>query len=240
MIAVAAIVAIEQGGAAAVGDDDIEVAVVVEIGDRGAATHVLDAERRPAFGGHIFELAAANVFVEQVALPVAELGVVEFHVVGDVAVGAEDVEVAVVVVVEEFGAERQGQKARLQSGFERHVLELQLAEVAVQRVVLPRKGGKEDVRETVAVEIGDLGSHACHRLAVHVEPGVGGVRDVLEGSVALVAVQEIAHAVVGDKDVGPAIEVDIADHHAEPFAGAVGDARFDGDVGEGAVVVVVE
>ena len=41
VIAVAAIVAIEQRGAAAVGDDDIEVAIVVEIGDGGAAATCL-------------------------------------------------------------------------------------------------------------------------------------------------------------------------------------------------------
>src|ERR1035441_4250447 len=70
--------------------------------------------------------------------------------------------------------------------------------------------------------------------------GAGGVRDVLEGAVALVAVEEIAHAVVGDKDVRPAVEVDVADHHAEPLPGAVGDAGLDGNVGKGPVMVVVE
>src|SRR6185436_16624393 len=105
--------------------------------------------------------------------------------------------------------------------------ELQFPEVAVQGVVLPRKCGEEDVGQSVSVEIGNLGSHASHRFAVHVEPGVGGVGDVLESSVTFVAVEEIAYAVVGDKDVGPAIEVDVADLDAESLAGAVGDSGFD-------------
>src|ERR1039458_3563479 len=212
VIAVAAIVAIEQRRAAAIGDDDVEVAVVVEIGDGGAAAHVLDAKRRSALGRNVLEAAAADVLVEKVALLVAELRVVEFHVVGDVTVGAEDVQTAVVVEVEQLGAERQRQKARLQSGFEGHVLELQFAQVAVQRVVLARKGGEEDVGKAVAVKIGDLGSHAGHRLAVHIETGARGVRNVLERAVALVAVKEIAHAVIGDKDIRPAVQIDVADH----------------------------
>src|SRR5450756_58836 len=138
---------IQQRRAAGVGDDDVQVPIVVEIGHGGAAAHVLDAKRRSALGRNVLEPAAADVLVQKVALLIAELRVVEFHVVGDVAVGAEDVEVAVVVVVEQLGAERQRQKARLQSGFECHVLEGQLAEVAVERVVLSRKGREEYVRE---------------------------------------------------------------------------------------------
>src|SRR5450759_1253334 len=205
-----------------------------------AAADVLDAKRRSALGRNVLEPAAADVLVEKVGLLVAELRVVEFHVVGDVTFGAENVEVAVVIVVEQFRAEGQRQKARLQSGLERHVLELQFAQVAVQRVVLSRKGREEDVREPVAVEVGDLGSHARHRLAVHVETGARGVRDVLERAVALVAVQEIAHAVIGDKDVRPAVQVDVAGHHTEPLPRPVGDARLDRDVGKGPIMVVVE
>ena len=55
----------------------------------------------------------------------------------------------------------------------------------------------------------------------------------------MVVVVEAVLAEVGDVDVGPAIVVVVGDGYAYAPA-VVGDSGFIGDVGEGAVVIVVE
>src|ERR1035438_8805636 len=61
VIAVAAVVAVEQRRAAAIGDDNVEISVVGEIGHGGGAADVHDAKRRSALARNVLEAAAADV-----------------------------------------------------------------------------------------------------------------------------------------------------------------------------------
>ena len=89
-----------------------------------------------------------------------------------------------------------------------------------------------------AVDVGAVGAHARLRLAVGVEPHAGAIGLVDEGALAGIAVEKIAHGVVGDVDVGQAVAIVVAERHAEPLAGRIGDAGLLRDVGERAVAVV--
>ena len=114
------------------------------------------------------------------------------------------------------------------------------AAVAVERVQLLGEVGDEDVGQAVAVDVAAIDAHAGLRLAVAVEADAGAVRDVGEGAVAVVPVEEIPHHVVGDVDVGVAVAIEVAERDAEALAGGVGDPRRPRDVGERAVAVVAK
>ena len=84
-------------------DHQVEAAVVVEVADREAAAHARVGEHGAVARRDVVERAVAAVAVEQLALPVAggraEPRLVELRV--HVAVDGDQVEPAVVVVVEE-------------------------------------------------------------------------------------------------------------------------------------------
>ena len=92
----------------------------------------------------------------------------------------------------------------------------------------------------VAVVVGDRRAHAGLLASVFVEGRAGGDRDVGEGSVVIVAVENAGRAVAGDEDVGPAVVVEVERGDAEGVV-AVGlvDVGFGGDVFEGAVAAIV-
>ena len=83
-----------------VDDDDLDVAVVVEIADREAARGMRRHDARPRVVGDIEELLVAAVPVEQALLVkrLADAACVDIRI--DVPVGDEDVLPAVVVEVE--------------------------------------------------------------------------------------------------------------------------------------------
>src|SRR6185369_846687 len=107
-IAITPVIAQQQRVAAGIAHHDVQVAVVVEIGHRQTAAHMLDAKRRTAYRRDVAKMAAAKVPVKQVGLTVRKLRVEEFHIIDDVSVGDIDVRITVVVEVEDLGAEAEG------------------------------------------------------------------------------------------------------------------------------------
>ena len=114
-----------------------------------------------------------------------------------------------------------------------------VAEVLVEGIGVAGEVGFDDVEQAVAVEVTDGDAHAGLGFAI------GRVGDaafdgfVLEGAVALVAIEGGGGGVVGDIDVGPAVVVEIGDGYREAVgADGVEDAGLFRDVGEGAVAVV--
>src|SRR5262245_36028938 len=99
-----AAVAQQQRRVAVVGDDDVHIAVVVEIGERSPASRVRRRETVARRFGHFDEFARAVVAEELIDLFVAD-GRGQFDLRVDVAVGDEEVEPTVVVEIEETAAE---------------------------------------------------------------------------------------------------------------------------------------
>ena len=92
------------------------------------------------------------------------------------------------------------------------------------------------VEVAVAVEVGERGGGR----PVAVAAEAGGVRGVLEGAVAAVAVKGVGPP-AGDEQVGVAVVVDVADGDAVAIsAGEGGDPGGFGGVLEGAVAAIVE
>src|SRR5207247_4961678 len=81
----------------------------------------------------------------------------------------------------------------------------------------------------------NIHAHARKSLPVFVITGAGRHGDVFKGAVAFVVIERLAHAVVGDEDIRPAIVVKIGKGDAEGLAIRVSDSRLDADVVESAV-----
>ncbi len=218
-------------------DDDVEFAIVVEVGDGEPSTDAFDLQRRTRLSRDVAELAA-DVLVQQILFRVRQVGLIQLDVVHDVTVGDVNVQVTVVVHVVELGTEAERDEAGTQTGLRRYVLEQALAEVGVERVQLFGEVGDEEIRETIAVDITAIDAHTRLRLTVGVEADTRGVGNVGERAVAVVAVQEVPHHVVGDVDVGVPVTIVVAERDAETLAGRVGDAGLLRDVRKRPVPVV--
>ena len=208
---------------------EIDAAVLVEIGgDQRARDRELGAER-PRLRAGIDEVTVA-ILPQQTGL-----GVVvpegsrnrqqRSRPSLDASVHLREVEVAVVVVVEERGAETGEVETRgAEADGRRGVLEAVGALVAEQRVGLADQMGDEEIEIAVVVDV--AGDHAHPRLGQPVQV-VGRTqhhRVVDERAVALVDPEVVGIGVVGDVDVEPAVVVEVGGHDAETGVLDAGDA----------------
>ena len=143
-------------------------------------------------------------------------------VVGDVAVGGEDVEPAVEVVVEEEAGEGQRQQRRLADGRgRRFVDEEAFPLVLVKGNHLVGEVADHQAWPAGAVVVGGVDAHAGARDARFVERHARGDGDVGEGAVLLVLVEPVRLGVVGDEQIEPAVAVVIEQRDAERLRGRV-------------------
>ena len=145
------------------------------------------------------------------------------HVVG-MAVGQDQIDGAVVVVIEELQSPAAEQARRLGDAVGvRDVAEGLVLLVAVEREHLLIDVGDEEVLVAAAEDVGRIHAHAGARLAAVAEGDFGGQRDLLEFPSArcrraAIHVEEILHRVVGDEQVHPAVVIDVRGDHAEALA----------------------
>ena len=216
----------EQGGRAVlVVDDDVDVAVVVDVAERRAPAHVLGVEVRARRRGSPAGTACRLVDVaeEQGDLLVVDRLAEQAAVVVDVPVGHEAVGPAVVVEVGQRAAPADPRHGVGRQAEERRdVEEDPLAQVLVERVVLVGEIGDEQLGQAVAIDVLGVHPHPRLRLAVDVVGGARELGDVVERAVAPVEEQEVGVHVVGDVDVDQAVVVDVGRHHAEAVAVVAG------------------
>ena len=161
--------------------------------------------------------------------------------VGDVTVGGQEVEPAVVVGVEEGDAEAQAVSAgRVQADRGRAVGEEARAEVLVERGRLAEEVGDGQVEPTVAVEVAAGDPHPCAITAAAGRRQAGLVAGFLEAQAAPIAEQEVGRPVVGDEQVDLAVLVEVGGDHAQAPAVAVDDPGFTRHVDEPAAIVAEE
>ena len=156
-----------------------------------------------------------------------------------VAIGDKQIAVAVVVGIEKARPPRQiGNRALAQPGEEGLIDKGAVAEVFVQGIGLPLKVGDEKVVVAVVVVVAHVNAHARFDVAVLVVRHAG--QQCFFGKVAgaVVEIQEVQGLVVGQVEIGVAIEIHVAENHAEFLA--LGTAQPGGhrDVGKGAVALV--
>ena len=240
-MALAGVVLQQHRRGAVVADEHVHTAVVVVVADGQPARRKGLRKHRPRRRTDVLQLALTVVLEHQQRLLVFHLlAVLLDHVVG-VAVGEEQIHVAVVVEVEELQAPARQQARRLRDAVRGgDVGEELVAVVAVEREHLLVDVGHEQVLPAVLVEVGRIDAHPRARRAVGAEPHLGGQPDLFPLALAAVGEEEVLDGVVGDEQVDEAVVVDVGGHHAQRLAHGAGDVGAGGDVGEGAVAVVVE
>ena len=134
------------------------------------------------------------------------------------AVRDEDIKGAVVVIVDEAGAEAHVERARLpQSGLVDRVRERAVSVVAIERVRLVRQVRHEDVEQAVTVVVACVHAHARLGHAVEAVRAPGKQPGLYERAVPAVEKQVVRRVVVRDVQVGGAVIVQVRCHDAEPL-----------------------
>ena len=160
---------------------------------------------------------------------------------GDRAVGDEQIEESVGVVVEPGRAEAgEGEAAHGETEALCGVFEESVAVVAVEGVGFAGEVRHEQVVVAVLIEVGGGDAHACLGSSVGVEGRAGGKGGVLEATLALVDPKLVGIAVVGDVDVDEVVAVEVGGGDAESAAEGLVDAGLGCGIGEAAVTVVAE
>ena len=238
---VAAVVAEQLRGTAIGRDHQIEVAVVVDVGVRGAARDDLPPERGPGLRRQLLEAMPAEIPEQVRRLRVGDLRLDRADVVGDVAVGGEDIGQPVEVDVEEETGEREREERCLPHRRRRRFVDEQpVPLVMVQRHHLVREVADDEAGPAAAVVVGGVDAHARARDAGFVERDAGRHADVREGAVSLVAIQLVRLRVVGDEQIEPAVGVVIDQGDAERFGRRVIETGAMRDVLERPVPLVPE
>ena len=111
------------------------------------------------------------------------------------------------------------------------------AVVAIQPVVFQLVVGDEEVEIAVLVYIAGIDAHARLAGPVCAQRGPGQQAGLGKGAVALVDVVEIGRQIVGHVQVGVAVPIVVASHHAQPIALAR-DTRLAADLGKDAVALI--
>ena len=166
------------------------------------------------------------------------LRVVLDHVVG-VAVGQEQIDQAVVVVIEELQAPAAQQPGGLRHAVRRRdVGEELVAVVLVEREHLLIDVGDEQILLPVAVDVGSVDAHPRSGLTVGAESNLRGQRNLLPLALATVREQEVLDGVVGDEQIHQTVVVDVGGDYAKRLAQRPSDVGAGAHVGEGAIAVV--
>ena len=153
-------------------------------------------------------MACAGVAIEFFRFGVLHVGMVAGDVVEDVAVNDEKIPPAVIVEIEEAGAEAAVEDVGLaEAGSDGAVDESAVAVVGVEAIQFEIEMADIKIHAAVVAEIGGIGAHAGFGATIFAEAGTGGVADVAERAVAIIEVEEISLGVVGDEDVGPAVVI---------------------------------
>ena len=220
----------QPGGAVVVRDDEIRVAIVVHVAGGQTATDERGlAVEQP--GGRRLEAASAravgHVQKGLVRLVQGEGIVFRARPSGgerDGAVDRREVEPAVVVEVDEGGAEGGRVPARpAEIGRVRAIPELRrtgLRVVPVERVRLAVEVGQEEIEVAVSVVVARRDAHARLGFAVRVESGAADQPVLDQFAVAAVEPEVIRHQVVRDVEVEPPVAVEVGREDAQPVAGS--------------------
>ena len=158
----------------------------------------------------------------------------------DMPTGDEQVLPAVVVEIEESGAEAGHMKGQgAHPACAGRFPERSLSHVQVQGKSLIVESGQGDVRESVIVHVSKIHSHAGNEISVLGQRHSGSHGDLLE-LVPEVVEQRVVVAVVGDEQVRPAIQVVVGHADAHALADVASDSPLLGDVPERAVAIIQE
>ena len=182
---------------------------------------------------------APDVSIEQIPLRVALTGRQLLELGVEVAVGDEKIEPAVVVVVEEGGAEaEQWPHDAVEAGTSRDIGEQPVTFVAIEGVYVFGEIGHEEIEITVVVVVAAVHPHAGLRSAIIRVGDPRSHADLDKVPVAVISVQLVGLGVVGHIDVQISVGIEISERDPKAGISSVGYPRLDAHIGESAVGIV--
>ena len=243
-----AVIAQEQWCATGLGEEQVFVAVAVQISLGAATAHDRREEGATRlFGPHRHEARGSGVPEQLGRLTVLLAGLNLGDFLLQVSVDAEQVETPVEIPVEEHHPELQRQTAggtdSPRDGLIGEETRCGAADVEGRHFIGEVADG--DAQLAVVGEAGGVDAHGATRVAVAVEGDARQGSDLLEAAVALVLEDEVLDRVVGHDEVGEPIGVEIHGHHAERLGrghpgGRIGDlhAALLANVGEASAAFI--
>ena len=87
----------------------------------------------------------------------------------------------------------------------------------IERVVLARQVGYQNVRTAIVIVIAKIDAHARDPLAIVSQRDPRLQSALGEGAIAVVVKQKLLHAVIGHEDIGKPIAIVVGEGHAERF-----------------------
>src|SRR5258706_6624658 len=158
-----------------------------------------------------------------------------------IPVSKEQIEIAVIVVVEEFQAPPAHQAGRrCNSSDSRLVVEGFVVVVLVERIHFAINVGDEQVRPTVFVEICCIDSHSRSRAAFRTIGNSCLGSNFLEAASVAVHEEKVSDGVVGHKQIHTTVVIQVGSHRAPGFPEMTSNPRGLAHIREGAISVVVE
>ena len=157
------------------------------------------------------------------------------------AAGDEDVLPAIVIEIGDGGrVTGHGDAEAGHAAGGGNIGETALAEVAEQGEGFEVEGDENQVGEAVVIEIASVNAHAGDELTGIGEGDTGLEAGLFKLTAAFVVEEGILHLVVGDEDIGEAVEIEVCHGGAHALAGVGADAGIGGGIAEGAVAIIEE
>src|SRR5262245_29653398 len=220
-------------------DRNVDVAVVVDVAERGAAPGVRCGDRWPEPLRQILESPVAQVAIDDLPLLIRRLGLDLLDLRVDVAIDQEQIEPAVEIEIEEADTPAEPARVEADAAREGAVLAQAVAAVRVERRRVAGEIGLEDVDRAVAIVVAEREPHPGLRLAVLAVSTAGRHGNVFERAVALVPIERARVRIVRHVQIDPPVIVEVERADAEAVgARGLRDPGFFRDVLEHAVSLV--
>ena len=225
-----------------VGDEQVEVSVVVHVPDGRSPSHLQQRKRGTGHAAHVAKTGLPVIAKQLVGLTerMGCSGGDEVVLQPDRAIHGEQIQIAIVIEVEEARTERsERQTGSTQPERDRPVPKQPAAQIEIERVGLP--GEIRDEQILVDIDIGGIDSHPGLRLTPDVQRHARQQSLFAERAASrLVDPQLIRIAVIRDVQVAPAVTVQIAGHHSQSGPECRPKSSRLGDILESSVPQIVE
>jgi hypothetical protein len=194
-------------------DDDVEIAIVVEIAERGAPANFWFGKSRARLGSDVPELSASGIYDPGVQKKMRRL------LIRDIASDVSDSVVNVTVHHQQIqksiqvGIEEEATEAEAAAGdpaYLRHRCPIRIDAFAAPSVEANHfvvEVGDGNPRHPGVLVIGHIYAHAGASFSVVAERDSGFDGHVSKGAIVIVPVEFVGLGIVGDKQIRPAVLV---------------------------------
>src|SRR5229473_300021 len=228
----------------AIVERQIHVSVIIVIAGGQSSADMPLLKIRAGHSGDVLE-ATPSVVEKKLRLLTKRIVriAVFIDIARDMAVAHDNVQAAIPIDVEKASAEAKfPPTGRTQAGTVSHIQKLTLALlpalISKEGVCFASKGGGEQIRQAVAVEIVGVHAHIGLRIAGQIDQAATARADGFETSIPEIAEKEIRDRIVGHKDIHQTVAVEVERDHSQGFGIRHINPGLMADIREGKIAVV--